>query len=240
MTIAISAYELVQTTSCSEAACTEDADGDDGLCRIHRAQLEARKRPRPVPRLDDRLGLRTDGLDREGWEQLLQRVAAVDCARLWWIGDLLEFGGLDETTKYERAEELLGKPRDRLYHLALTARAIPRHRRRKELHHTHHATVQHLPDDEQDAWLQRAIDEQLGVRQLREALNAAGERDGRLSHNDVRPQRLNRSVVLVARKRTGVALYFTPEQAARVQAVCEERRWSLSRLVREALVAYIG
>jgi hypothetical protein len=152
------------------------------LCEL----CAARAKPAKANQLSDPIGLMlAPGTNLDGWKTVLVRVAAVGNARLWWVGDLLEFGGLDEQTKYDEAEKALGYSRHRQHSLALVSRQIERARRRSELHHGHYEVVGPLEPDEQDRWRPRAIAERLTVNRLREgsrpSFTAASARRARSS-----------------------------------------------------------
>jgi hypothetical protein len=88
----------------------------------------------------------------------------------WWIGDWLRFGNAVYGERYVRAARVTGYDVQTLMNMVYVASHIEHSRRREALSWSHHAEVACLSADEQDRWLDRAEQERLSVRCLRQEL----------------------------------------------------------------------
>jgi hypothetical protein len=91
----------------------------------------------------------------------------------WWLGDWVNYGTKRWGEKYAEASQISGCDAKTLRNIACIARRFPASRRRDKLSYSHHVEVSHLTDDEQELWLDRAINEQLSVADLRVELRSA-------------------------------------------------------------------
>lgn len=91
--------------------------------------------------------------------------AAFDASR-WWVADWLIFGEGAFGERAAQAAEALGLSPDTLTEYTRVALRVPRSRRRKELHFSHHRAVAALDPEPQALFLQRAVDEMLSSREL--------------------------------------------------------------------------
>lgn len=113
--------------------------------------------------------------------EIAQGLGAMAHGHQWWIGDLLyevekRFGD-EEGHKVEAA--LAIAPQTALNYRWVASR-VEASRRREELTWSHHAEVARLEPEHQDAALEHAIAENLGVRELRDYVavtHGAGPRD---------------------------------------------------------------
>jgi hypothetical protein len=88
----------------------------------------------------------------------------------WWIGDWLRFGNAAYGERYVRAARVTGYDIQTLMNMVYVASHIDPSRRREGLSWSHHAEVACLSPAEQDRWLDRAEEERLSVRCLRQEL----------------------------------------------------------------------
>ncbi|MHB8642840.1 MAG: DNA methyltransferase [Gaiellaceae bacterium] len=110
------------------------------------------------------------GLAFEEWVGIGESLAGRERAVAWWIGDWWAYGG--EHRYGERARVAAERRFDYGYlaNLGWVARAVEPSRRRERLSFGHHQCVASLPPDQQDRWLEQAIEDKLSVRGLRAAL----------------------------------------------------------------------
>jgi hypothetical protein len=171
----VPAHELTTTSLCRERACPYEADGEDGRCHECRAAAQAPKPKPALPFLNDALGLEFDpGLDEDAWHAALRRVALVRGATNWWLGDLVANSEIELDVKVKLAAAETTLPESSIRTIEWTARSVTRERRRPELAFAHHMEVAALEPDEQVRWLEQAVRDRWGTRQLREGLE--GER----------------------------------------------------------------
>lgn len=112
-----------------------------------------------------------------------QGLLVVHQAIVWYIGDLLNHteGRYGET--YAEITSLFPEySLDYLRHIKMLCGKIPPPRRRMELSPSHHREVVSLPPEEQDRWLDRAVEEELPRDRLREAIRES--RDPRRAFYD--------------------------------------------------------
>jgi hypothetical protein len=168
MAIELSAAELTRVRLCSDRDCTQEVGPSEQFCSAHR-----RGGPQsPARPLADPLGLDVHSLtvDFAGWTEMLARVAILEQATSWWLGDLLADERWDDSRKYAVAAERTGLSVKHLYHLCWVSRAVRRDRRVRGLSWSAHRCVARLSAAQQVEWLQRAIDEHLTVAELAAAL----------------------------------------------------------------------
>ncbi len=166
MAIELSAAELTRVRLCSQRDCTQEIGPGEQFCSAHRrAGSQSPARP-----LADPLGLDVQSLtvDFAGWTEMLARVATIEQATSWWLGDLLADERWDDRRKYEVAAERTGLSVKHLYHLCWVSRAVDRDRRVRGLSWSAHRCVARLSPAQQVEWLQRA--KHLTVAELAAAL----------------------------------------------------------------------
>lgn len=103
----------------------------------------------------------------DSWRETLRGLGAMAHGHQWWIGDALVEGERQYGEEAAQGEHDLGIPAQTQLNWRWVASRIELSRRREELTWSHHAEVARLDPDTQDALLERAIEESLGVRQLR-------------------------------------------------------------------------
>lgn len=118
----------------------------------------------------------------ERWESLGRFFGSLDRRIRWYIGDWLNFGeaiygeqsaqAVEATVadRYDVAERITGLDHGTMMNIRSVCGRVARSRRRVELGFWIHAEVAALEADEQDAWLQRAVDEGLSKSDLRAAI----------------------------------------------------------------------
>lgn len=126
-----------------------------------------------------------EGLSFEEWDAIGKTLNRMNHSVMWWLGDWLNYGERTYGETYAQAVEATGYQTQTLQNAAYVASAVPPSRRREGLTWSHHAEVASKEPDEQVAYLERAQDEHLSVRELRRVisgkvpkLTAAGGAEG--------------------------------------------------------------
>ncbi|MFD9793392.1 LmbU family transcriptional regulator [Streptomyces sp. NPDC059070] len=131
------------------------------------------------PSARDRLGfdgpvraLRTtllmpENLPLSAWLRVGKQLGSFTNSSAWWAGDWLVYGDHTYPDRYRDAVERTSLDYQTLRNYAWVARKFAPQRRRSELSFQHHQEVAALPPDEQDAWLDRAVEAQWSKAELR-------------------------------------------------------------------------
>lgn len=120
-------------------------------------------------------------LSIESWQNIGRCIGVVGNAWQWWVGDWLNFGeGLfgeesaqgvdDQQSRYDIAKRITPVDQGRLQNIRSVCGRVAASRRRVELTFSHHEEVAALDADDQNVWLQRAIDAQWTKAELRQAI----------------------------------------------------------------------
>jgi hypothetical protein len=95
----------------------------------------------------------------------------------WWLGDWIRYGDVKFGQKYSRAAKITGYDTQTLMNMVYVASRFEISRRRENLSWSHHETVASLESDEQDRWLDQAIEHKMSVADLRLELRSRQGRD---------------------------------------------------------------
>lgn len=109
-------------------------------------------------------------LKLEEWLQHGRGLGFVGRVSGWWIGDWVNYGNAKYGEKYTRAARVTGYDAQTLMNMAYVASRFEVSRRRETLSWSHHAEVAALDPAEQDEWLEKAAEERMSVRCLRQAI----------------------------------------------------------------------
>jgi hypothetical protein len=104
------------------------------------------------------------------WLDIGRELFVINDASAWWLGDWLVYGQHRYPDRYRRAVEGTSLHYKTLRNYAWVARKFAPSRRHDALSFQHHAEVAGLPEQEQDAWLDRAEQEGWSVAALRRYL----------------------------------------------------------------------
>lgn len=110
-------------------------------------------------------------LTYERWEDNIALLGRLNNATLFWIGDGIEFGECAYGEKYAQALEKTGKSYGRLKNITYTCRSVEKSRRRDNLSFSHHTVVAPLEPNEQDYWLDEAIENDWNDKEMDEAIH---------------------------------------------------------------------
>lgn len=104
------------------------------------------------------------------WLAIGHELFVINDASSWWLGDWLVYGQSRYPDRYRRAVEGTALHYKTLRNYAWVARKFAPSRRHDALSFQHHAEVAGLPEEEQDAWLDRAEQDGWSVAALRRRL----------------------------------------------------------------------
>jgi hypothetical protein len=107
------------------------------------------------------------------WAAQGRRLGVIGRGAGWWIGDWLRYGNEKFGERYVRASKITGYGVQTLMNMVYVASRFEPERRRESLSFSHHAEVAAIDPEAQDRWLERAAQERLSVRCLREEMRHA-------------------------------------------------------------------
>jgi hypothetical protein len=153
------------------------------------------------------------------WLAIGRELFVINDASAWWLGDWLVYGQNRYPDRYRRAVEETALHYKTLRNYAWVARKFAPSRRHDALSFQHHAEVAGLPEEEQDAWLDRAEQAGWSVSALRRRL-----RGGRGADPDALTE---------ARETLGFDLY--PERRRRWEQAAERAGTTLDEWISAVL-----
>jgi hypothetical protein len=106
-------------------------------------------------------------VDRAGWITLGASLAEFGRVNNWWVGDWIRYGTTRWGERYVEASKITGLDSKTLRNIAYVAGRFDLSRRRDKLTWTHHAEVAALDHEQQEKWLDRAVDLRLSPADLR-------------------------------------------------------------------------
>jgi hypothetical protein len=111
-------------------------------------------------------------LSFEEWDALGQKLAPIGKSIGFIIGDWINYGEKRWGDKYEEALQRTGMAYQTLRHYAHVARRVQLFCRQNKLGFEHHAAVAKIKDpEEQQHWLEMAVQHKLGKRRLQKSIN---------------------------------------------------------------------
>jgi N6-adenosine-specific RNA methylase IME4 len=115
-----------------------------------------------------------DNITIEEWKELGGQLKKIEGCVQFWIGDWARFGDKKGFTEkytdskvYDELEEITGLERKAIQNIKSITDNIDSSRRREDLSFSHHAEVAKLNPEKQTEFLQKASEEKLSVRELR-------------------------------------------------------------------------
>ncbi|MDQ7803516.1 LmbU family transcriptional regulator [Amycolatopsis sp. A133] len=114
------------------------------------------------------------GLPFDRWERAGYQLSGIADSSAWCLGDWLIYGKTHYADRYKLAVDAVALDYQTLRNYAWVARRFDSGRRRDRLSFQHHAEVAALPVEEQEKWLDRAVESMWSVKHLRAQLK--GER----------------------------------------------------------------
>lgn len=131
------------------------------------------------------VGIETlSGMTVDQWQELGAILAHLESGIQWLIGDWLAYGegkSAEWGEKYVAAMAATGLAYATCAKYKTIAGKVQFFLRRKELTFSHHELVAALPPDQQQYWLDKAVNDSLTVAKLRNAIQGATGSNGRLS-----------------------------------------------------------
>jgi hypothetical protein len=110
------------------------------------------------------------------WKRVGEHIVVLADSSTWWLGDWLVYGQRRHPDRYRRAISETSLDYQTLRNYAWVAAAFPPPRRRAALSFQHDAEVAALSENEQDAWLDRAVELRWSRNTLRREPRAARSR----------------------------------------------------------------
>jgi hypothetical protein len=111
----------------------------------------------------------------EEWQQAGNRIARAANSAAWYLGDWLAYGEFQYTDRYRSVIDTVGVSYQTLRNYAWVARRFSLSRRRDKLTFYHHMEVARLPEEDQDHWLDQAVEQNWSVHRLRRQLRRMRE-----------------------------------------------------------------
>lgn len=126
-------------------------------------------------------------VDYETWQTIGRAIGFVENATRWWVADWMNLGEQmfgeeaaqaadDLESRFDIAKRITGLEGSTLNNMRSIANRVPAENRREELPFHVHAVVMALEPEEQQVWLERAVDAHWSRSEFREAI--ASERRG--------------------------------------------------------------
>lgn len=113
----------------------------------------------------------------EQWESCLDFVQKSEQAVHFWIGDLLNYGENKWGEMYTQAIDATNFDYGTLANDKSIAHKVPVENRKSDLSFEHHRIVARLEPEEQQKWLEKAVDEKMTVKELRREVSGRTESD---------------------------------------------------------------
>src|ERR1700722_3049706 len=112
-------------------------------------------------------------IDAREWVMAGHRIGTVGRRIQWLLGDWIAYGSAKFGQRYTEAAKVTGYDPQSLMNMVYVASRFSVSRRRESLSWSHHEAVAALEDEDQDAWLDRAVEHRWSVSDLRMMLRAA-------------------------------------------------------------------
>ena len=116
-----------------------------------------------------------DDVPYELWEAYGGAIRRVEGAVQWIIGDWLNYGERKYGEMYAQAVDETDYKKETLMNAKWVAGKIETSLRREVLTWSHHKEVAKLEPEEQEYWLNEAVEQGYGVRGLRDAIRDGGQ-----------------------------------------------------------------
>jgi hypothetical protein len=112
-------------------------------------------------------------LGQSEWLATGRRLGAIGRCSQWWIGDWIRYGTSRWGERYAEAARVTGYDVGSLRNMAWVASQFDSSLRSDKLTWSHHVLLAPFDPDQQQHWLERALEERLSVADLRLELRAA-------------------------------------------------------------------
>jgi hypothetical protein len=122
-----------------------------------------------------------DGLERQEWEETVFKIAQVNGASNWWLGDALVYGETRYGEQYAQgASDTCLSPDKIKAALYVSLRVAPVRRINNPIvSWSHHREVAKCTDKEQTDWLERSLKNEWSLRELKEAMRKKGHKNAK-------------------------------------------------------------
>jgi hypothetical protein len=115
----------------------------------------------------------TRKLELREWVAVGSRIGAVGRGIQWMLGDWISYGTAMFGEKYSRAARITGYDVQSLMNMVYVSSRFPVSRRRDNLSWSHHEAVAAYAEDDQNDWLDKAIEQRWSVADMRMMLRTA-------------------------------------------------------------------
>lgn len=109
-------------------------------------------------------------LTYDEWESVGRTLQRIERSVMWWVGDWLNYGERKYGETYSQALDTTDYAYQTLADAAWVASKVEPSVRNENLSWNHHRAIAPLPIAEQEQWLEKAVANQWGYRELRDAL----------------------------------------------------------------------
>jgi hypothetical protein len=141
------------------------------------ANIESRPRPSVRARSASPVAWAPNqDLDANEWASAGRRIGAVGRCVQWLLGDWIVYGNERFGERYSRASKITGYDPQTLMNMVYVASRFQISRRRENLSWSHHEALAALEPEEQDSWLEQAVEHRWSVSDLRAMLRLARKR----------------------------------------------------------------
>jgi hypothetical protein len=103
----------------------------------------------------------------DDWLEVGKLLTGMESSLNWWIGDWLVFGEHAYREKYSQAESVTKHRQDYLKSCNFVSSKVPPENRIQGLSWSHHREVAAIPHDQQKKWLEKALESEWTVSELR-------------------------------------------------------------------------
>ncbi len=107
------------------------------------------------------------------WAEVGRRIGSVGRNIQWLLGDWIAYGNEKFGERYARASKISGYDRQTLMNMVYVATHFPASRRRENLSWSHHEALAALESEEQERWLDQAVQHRWSVFDLRTMLRVS-------------------------------------------------------------------
>lgn len=121
------------------------------------------------------------------WAEVGRRIGSVGRNIQWLLGDWIAYGNEKFGERYARASKISGYDPQTLMNMVYVATHFPASRRRENLSWSHHEALAALGPEDQERWLEQAVEHRWSVSDLRTMLRMSRKEGRELTEGDEEP-----------------------------------------------------
>lgn len=118
-----------------------------------------------------------ENMTYEEWEKVGFQLKHIVEGFQWWVGDWLNYGERNYGENYSQGMTVTGLKYKTLANIKTVCSKVKLSLRSESLSYTHHGIVAPLEQDKQKEWLDKAVNEKMTVKQLKEAVKSETLKD---------------------------------------------------------------